>query len=87
MLKISYKVLESISGKNRRGRVRRGYCQVCGAKLSDPKSIERGIGKHCLANNVAIILEFVPDNAPNTACTGLATPYAQLSGQAQNANR
>lgn len=86
MLKISYKVLESISGKNRRGRVRRGYCQVCGAKLSDPKSIERGTGKHCLANNVAIILEFVPDNAPNTACTELATPSAQLSGQAQNAN-
>ena len=87
MLKISYKVLESISGKNRRGRVRRGYCQVCGSKLSDPKSIERGIGKQCLANNVAIILKFIPDNAPNTACSGLAPVGASESQVVSGASR
>lgn len=27
------------------------------------------------------------ENAPNTACTGLATPSTQLAGSAQRANR
>jgi len=61
MIKIRYKALHSQSKKNRRKPIRQGYCQICGAKLSDSKSIERGIGKHCLAKNVAIILEIVPD--------------------------
>ncbi len=67
MLKISYKLLEKYHTKQRRKPVRHGYCKVCGSKLSDKRSIERGIGKGCLAHNVAIILEIVPDNLHNAA--------------------
>lgn len=69
-LKISYRLMEKYVPKHRRKPVRRGYCQICGSKLSDERSIERGIGKGCLAHNVAIVLEFIPDNLPNTASTG-----------------
>jgi hypothetical protein len=48
--------------KKRRRPVREGYCQICGSKLSDKRSIERGIGKICLTHNVAIVLEIIPDD-------------------------
>lgn len=63
MLKIRYKVLGHHPKKNRKKPIRGGYCQICGSKLTDERSIERGIGKRCLANNVAIILEIVPDKS------------------------
>lgn len=80
MLKITHKVLESISGKQRRKPIRKGYCKVCGSKLSSEKSIEIGIGQRCLANHVAIILEIIPDEPQNTACSGLA-PAGASDGQ------
>ena len=66
MLKIRYKLLEPYRAKTRRKPIRKGYCQICGSKLSDERSIERGIGRGCLAHNVAIILEIIPDDASNT---------------------
>lgn len=61
MVKISYRIMEKYVPKRRRKPIRKGYCQICGSKLTDERSIERGIGKGCLAQNVAIILEFIPD--------------------------
>jgi hypothetical protein len=58
MLKITGKVIKKYSHK----RIRKGYCQNCGCKLSDPKSIECGFGKRCLANNTMIIMTILPDN-------------------------
>ena len=74
MLKIRYQILEPHTRMNKKHRqkpIRKGYCQVCGAKLSSARSIERGIGKHCLIHNVAIVLEIIPDVASNKACTRL----------------
>lgn len=78
MLKISYRLMEKYHHKQRRKPVRHGYCQICGSKLSDEHSIERGIGKGCLAKNVAIILEIIPDDLPNNTCSGLAPESAQV---------
>lgn len=64
MLKISYKIIEKYYPKRRRKPIRRGYCKICGSKLSNEHSIERGIGKGCLSKNVMVILEIVPDNQP-----------------------
>lgn len=73
MLKISYKLLEKYRPKQRRKPIRKGYCTICGSKLSDEHSIERGIGKGCLSKNVAIILEIIPDAAPNPSHESLAS--------------
>lgn len=62
MLKISYRLIERYQGKTRRKPIRQGFCKICGSKLSDKRSIERGIGKVCLSHNVMIILEITPDN-------------------------
>jgi len=72
MLRIRYKMLEKYHAKQRRKPVRKGYCKICGSKLSDAHSIERGIGKGCLANNVAIVLEIVPDKLTRTEAEGTA---------------
>lgn len=69
MLKISYKLMEPYRAKKRKKPVRHGYCQLCGSKLSDAKSIELGIGRGCMGKHVAIVLEIVPDDLPNNACT------------------
>ena len=79
MIKIRYKLLEPYRAKTRRKLIRKGYCQICGSKLSDEKSIERGIGKGCLAHNVAIILEIVPDDASDT-CLQADAPKACTCG-------
>jgi hypothetical protein len=67
MLKIRYKLLKKYQAKQRRKPIRHGYCKICGSKLSDEHSIERGIGKGCLSKNVAIILEIIPDAPSNNA--------------------
>jgi hypothetical protein len=67
MLKISYRLIERYRGKKRRKPIRHGYCKICGSKLSDERSIERGIGRVCLSHNVMIVLEIVPDS-PADAC-------------------
>lgn len=85
MLKISYRLMEKYHHKQRRKPVRHGYCQICGSKLSDEHSIERGIGKGCLSKNVAIVLEIVPDDLPNNACTGLIAGGAKSDSVSQPA--
>lgn len=69
MIKISQKIMKSRTNKNRRKPIREGYCRVCGSKLSDEKSIAIGIGQRCLAHSVAIVLEIIPDEQPNNACS------------------
>lgn len=65
MLKISYGIMQDphykYHARNRKKPIRRGYCQVCGSKLSNPDSIERGIGSGCLAKRMVIVLEMIPD--------------------------
>lgn len=69
MLKISYKLMEPYCAKKRKKPVRHGYCKLCGSKLSDAKSIEMGIGRGCLGRHFAIVLEIIPDAAPNQTTT------------------
>lgn len=61
-IKISYKPIERYQAKRRKQSVRKGYCKICGGKLTNEKSIDRGIGQRCLSHNAMIIMEFVPDN-------------------------
>lgn len=61
-VKIHFALIPSYSAKHRKQRVRKGYCRICGSKLSDEKSIEIGIGKNCRRKYAEIILE-IPSEA------------------------
>jgi hypothetical protein len=63
---ISYKFYNHLPAKNRRGRIRRGYCSICGSKLTNQKSIDLGIGAGCRRKTVAIVFNIIPEKGvPN----------------------
>lgn len=57
-VKISTRLSLPYQGNYRRGkRQTPGHCKLCGAPLSDPKSIKRGFGHKCL-NKIPVLLVF-----------------------------
>ena len=64
-LRITYRpVTDPPQGQGRRKKAKQerpGHCKACGAKLTDPTSLQCGYGRECFSKRVIIVLEMIPD--------------------------
>jgi hypothetical protein len=61
-VKIRFELIHPYVAKKRKKPIRKGYCQICGAKLTNEKSIDLGVGINCRRKYAKIILE-IPGEA------------------------